>query len=68
MRIYGCSGLSHADFKIDDDILVYARAISGSLGKSTHHTPFAKGKPVWNEYLFFPVQVKNCYLIVIYSE
>eukprot|EP00795_Rhopilema_esculentum_P014405 gene14405-5459_t len=57
VRIYGCTNLSHADFKIVDDILVYARVISGALGKSTHHTTFAKGKPVWNEYLFFPVQL-----------
>eukprot|EP00112_Aurelia_sp_Birch-Aquarium-sp1_P011210 Seg236.7 transcript_id=Seg236.7/GoldUCD/mRNA.D3Y31 product="hypothetical protein" protein_id=Seg236.7/GoldUCD/D3Y31 len=57
VRVYGCVGLSTADFQIDDDILVYARVISGATGKSTHHTTFNKGKPVWNEYLFFPTQL-----------
>ena len=57
VRIYGCTGLSNPDFRADEDLLVYARAICGSMGKSTNHVPFAKGKPVWNEKLFFPIQV-----------
>eukprot|EP00794_Sanderia_malayensis_P003283 gene3283-3765_t len=57
VRVFGCIGLSSSDLKMEDNVLVYARVIAGAYGKNTKHKSFGKGKPTWNECLFFPAQL-----------
>ena len=58
VRVFGCKGLSKEDFQLEDDIVVCARVIMCGMGKSTTHIPFSKGRPIWDEVLLFPVQVR----------